>query len=126
MTLYKYSVLSMLKAMKVPVLPWQFPKIAHGYWKVGPELNYTHPFQNVANQKMFLAWAIKQLGKDINGRVSRFRATDLIDPSAWYSVEVDDVRKLGGGSLLSLYNEDLYKLLSKVYSFRVRGISDWN
>jgi hypothetical protein len=72
---------------------WQLWRLHHvpiGYW------------QNETHQKEFLDWALKELGYE-----------KLDD---WYGVDASDLAKIGGGaSLMSIYRDNLCKVLMTVY-----------
>lgn len=73
-----------------PWLPWKFKTVPQNFWK------------DMKNQRAFMDWAAAQLHVDSMDK--------------WYSIKNADVKKLGGGSLLSMYNNSLHKTLTTIYS----------
>jgi hypothetical protein len=81
-------------------LPWRFARAPAGWWS------------DPSNQRSFFDWAFKQLS--------------LRSMGDWYNVTFGDIRRIGGGGLLNiLENNSLSQALQRAYPTHPWNSASW-
>ncbi len=82
-------------------LPWKFVQISKGYWK------------DMKNQRKFMDWAGKEL--NYTNKEDWYKVTTEVINFKLKILKFKEILKLGGRSLLSMYNDSPSLLISAVY-----------